>query len=156
MSLIGIGTGSRVIGVSTRAFVPTARSNIGTVGDDAGRGATATRVISIASEMFGSLYMAEVLLAHGPPFFLLIFLFFQGNSVVIWNNKLTQGRHAAGTEGGGTDGCDVVVATDPFRTVPEVAVPGLLLDTAGELLLEVPLQCGASGEKGSIVGNPYG
>jgi len=68
-----------------------------------------------------------------------------------------QGRQAAGTEGGGADDCDVVVATEPFRTVPEeVAVPGLSLDTAGELLLEAPFKCGASGEKGSIVGNPSG
>lgn len=74
-----------------------------------------------------------------------------------WGGKLTQGRQAAGTEGGGADDCDVVVATEPFRTVPEeVAVPGLSLDTAGELLLEAPFKCGASGEKGSIVGNPSG
>lgn len=74
-----------------------------------------------------------------------------------WKGKLTQGRQAAGTEGEDADGCDVVVATDPFRTVPEeVAVPGLSLDTAGELLLEAPLQCGAFGAKGSIVGNQSG
>lgn len=59
MPLIGIGAGSRVIGVSARALVPTAGGNIGTFGDDAGRGATATRVTSIASEMFGTLHTAE-------------------------------------------------------------------------------------------------
>jgi len=33
---------------------------------------------------------------------------------------------------------------------PEVAVPGLSLDTVGEPLLEAADECGASGEKGSM------
>lgn len=35
----------------------------------------------------------------------------------------------------------------------EVAVPGLSLDTAGEPLVEAADECGASGEKVSMVGN---
>jgi len=65
--------------------------------------------------------------------------------------QLTQARHAAGTEGGGT-ACDMrasVVAERP-RVADEVAVPGLSLDTAGEPLLEAADECGASGENDSI------
>ena len=69
MPLVRIGARSRVIGVSARALVPTARSNIGTLGDNASRGTTGTRVSSIASEMLGTLQTVEFLLAHMPPLF---------------------------------------------------------------------------------------
>jgi len=36
-----------------------------------------------------------------------------------------------------------------------VAVPGLSLDTVGEPLLEAVDDSGASGEKGSIIGNQF-
>ena len=56
MSFIGVGAGSRVIGISARAFVSTTRGNISTLGDDASRGTAGTRMAAIASEMFGTLY----------------------------------------------------------------------------------------------------
>jgi len=68
------------------------------------------------------------------------------------NRKLTQARHAAGTDGGGAgwDRRPSVLVAESTTVEDEVAVPGLSLDTAGEPLLEVADDCGASGEKGSM------
>lgn len=64
MPLIGIGAGSRVVGIPARALIPTARGNIGTLGDDASRGTTGARVAPIASEMFGTLHSVKFVSTH--------------------------------------------------------------------------------------------